>query len=325
MAVLAKSDLSEMRLTRTKNPILWQELTHQERTSPRWMRLGKYFSIAAVIAIVAFILATLTAPDGYPTTLIALYSIWIIHAATAVRAIAAGANAISREHVGLTWDALALTGVSARRIFFGKWRAALFHVRGWMVVLGLIRLATLPIFPLALVKTFAWYACGRYTYYCDNEIEFSLVTWAVPLAVVMTVVLTLLEVLCCTALGLAASALTRRGTTAAISAILIRFTPVILFAGMTRYEVGGFSWRWWRYMPFTIADGGTTPLMRLVLPLMPWTTDQHVAALPGLFLSTLLLLLLLWASLAAGLLIVRHTGALPHLRNNSRQAELQGT
>ena len=72
------------------------------------------------------------------------------------------------------------------------------------------------------------------------------VAWAVPLAVVMTVVLTVLEVLCCTALGLAASAVTRRGTTAAISAILIRFTPVILFAGMTRYEVGGFSWRWWR-------------------------------------------------------------------------------
>src|SRR5205814_1016676 len=116
-----------------------------------------------------------------------------------------------------------------------------------------------------------------------------------------------------------------RGTTAAISAILIRFTPVILFAGMTRYEVGGFSWRWWRYMPFTIADGGTTPVMRLVLPLMPWTYEQHEAALPGLFLSTLLILVLLGASLAAGVLIVRHTGALPHHRQQPERTELQGT
>src|SRR5258708_40183906 len=133
-----------------------------------------------------------------------------------------------------------------------------------MVLLGLIRLATLPIFTLALVKTFAWYACGRYTYYCDSDIEFSMVAWAVPLAVIMTVVLTVLEVLCCTALGLAASALTRRGTTAAISAILIRFTPVILFAGMTRYEVGGFSWRGGRYFAVMIAVVGRRPIMARV-------------------------------------------------------------
>jgi hypothetical protein len=305
-------------LRQLDNPILWQEITHQERSAPRWMRWEQLAGILVALLTVIFLGSTLNSPEGYPTTLIMLYCVWLIHMMTAIRAIVAGSNAISREHVGATWDALMLTGVSARKVMFGKWRAALYRVRGWMLLLGIVRLASLPIYILALTRTYAWYMCGGSTSYgsvayCGvYPTDFSWVPWAAALSVAMTVILTVLEVMCCTALGLATSAITRRGSLAAIVAIIIRFFPVMLFAGFTRYELGIASWRWWRFTPFALADGGTSPLMQLVLPLMPWTEGRHMAALPGLLLVTAMIVGLLLLSAGLALIVIRRTGALPH-------------
>jgi hypothetical protein len=310
-------------LRRLDNPILWQEITHQERSAPRWMRWEHFVGIFAAILTVIFLVSTLNSPEGYPATLIMLYCVWLIHTATAIRAIVAGSNVISREHVGATWDALMLTGVSARKVLLGKWRAALYRVRGWMLILGIVRLASLPIYILSLIRTYAWFMCGRYNSssspgYCGIEAnDFSWVPWAAILAVVMTVILTVLEVMCCTALGLATSALTRRGSLAAIVAIIIRFFPVLLFAGFTRFEIGVASWRWWRFTPFALADGGTSPLMQLALPLMPWTEGRHIAALPGLLLVTAMIASLLLLSAGLALIAIRRTGALPHPKPTS--------
>src|SRR5438128_2332293 len=132
-------------LTRVDNPILWQEVTHQERSIPRWMQRIGVLGIILLASALLYTFTTLSKIDA-PTREVALIVIWIVHSATAVRAIVAGANTISREHVGLTWDALVLTGVSARLILLGKWRAALWRVRGWALALGVVRLAMLPLF-----------------------------------------------------------------------------------------------------------------------------------------------------------------------------------
>lgn len=312
-------------LTQTDNPILWQEVTHQERSASRWMHWSQIGGITGVIVILLVIPWLLFSTDnGYPVTQYALYATWIVHTVVAVRAIVAGANAISREHVGQTWDALTLTGVSARRILFGKWRAALRRVRGWMLMLGVVRLVMLPVFTMAMLKTYAWYMCGGYNsgynsarYYCQLDSDFALVPWAIVLAVVMTVALTILDVLACTALGLAASAITRRGTVAGLAAILIRFTPVLLFGSMTRYAIGVFSWRWWLFTPFALADGGTSPLMQLVMPVIPWTNGRHVYALSGLGLSALSIVIFLVVSFVAALVAIRRTGALPQAKRRT--------
>jgi hypothetical protein len=305
-------------LAQTDNPVLWQEITHQERSAPRWIRRSSQLvSILLLGLIMLVVLTVLDRTNGYPAMQIALFATWIVHSATALRAIVAGANAISREHVGLTWDALMLTGLSARLIVLGKWRAALYRVRGWMVLLGVVRLATLPIYAVALLKTYASVMCGGYyasTYSCALDTEFSWVPWAAVVAVSMTVILTVLDMLCCTALGLAASAITRRGSTAALAAILVRFTPVVLFAASTRHEIGVFSWRWWNYTPFALADGGTSPILRLALPLLPWTRGQHIQAIPGVVLSVALLGAILIVAVMAAVTAVRRTGALPHPR-----------
>jgi hypothetical protein len=303
-------------LTRVRNPILWQEFTHQQRSGPRWMRWGSVLGILLVGSAIFYVTTTLSRLDA-PTREFALIVIWIVHAATAVRAVVAGANTISREHVGQTWDALVLTGVSARRILFGKWRAALWRVRGWALVLGAVRLAMLPIFMLALINRFVYFNSYRYNASYSNgylyEVEFTWVPTATLIAVVMTVVLTILDVLCCTALGMAASAVCRRGSLATAIAIMIRFTPVTLFAAFTRYEIGAVpSYRLLRFTPFALADGGTSPLYQLVLPLMPWTQGRHFEALPGLFLAMALIAVLLVAALGVAFVAIRMTGALPH-------------
>jgi hypothetical protein len=133
------------------------------------------------------------------------------------------------------------------------------------------------------------------------------------LAVVLTVALTVLELMACTALGLAASAVFRRGWLALMAAFCIRFAPVIFFAAFTYYEVGDSPpWRILRFPWLSLADGGTAPLYQLVLPLNSWTSGTHINAIPGVMLSALLLLLLLAGALFVTWYSIRSAGALPH-------------
>ncbi|MEP7285618.1 MAG: hypothetical protein ABI947_07620 [Chloroflexota bacterium] len=117
----------------------------------------------------------------------------------------------------------------------------------------------------------------------------------------------------CTMLGLAASAITRRGVIATVIAFTIRFAPVALFAAFTRYELGAVpSYRVMRFPPFAIADGGTSPLAQLVLPLMPWTTNIHEIALSGLLMASVVLIVMLGVSGFVAWVAIRQMGALPH-------------
>jgi hypothetical protein len=232
-----------------------------------------------------------------------------------VRAITAGGNTISREHIGLTWDALVLTGVSARQILLGKWSASLHRIGPWLLALGILRLVMLPIFMLAMVNRLAWRTV-LYTSYYDSYSIISWIPWAALLAVTATILLTILEVLSDTALGMASSAVTRRGSVALMIALTIRFLPVALFAVLTRYELGPVpAFRAVRYAPFAIADSGTSPLSVLALPRLPWNTTIRIDAIYGLFLAAVVLVIILFCSLFVAWIAIRRAGALPHRVN----------
>jgi hypothetical protein len=306
-------------LTQVNNPVLWQETTHQERGMQRWRKRWWWIGYVLVFLLIGFLASTLQ-DVRYGTRETALLVIWIIHACAAIFAIVAGANVISREHVGATWDALVLTGVSTRQILLGKYKAALRRSAGWLLLLGITKLAMIPIFVFAMLNRFAWF----YTYNStgannrfadvDYNIEIELLVWAVLLSVGATVFLTVLEILTCTALGMAASALTRRGGLALIFAITVRFIPVAVFAGFTFFEYRDTpyrGYRWWRYTPFSLADTGTSALYQLSLPVVNWTRGRHIEALPGLFLASGLLIILLAASLFVAWYCIRRSGALP--------------
>jgi len=293
------------------NPIEWQE-TRQQTGHSVHVRLGMWFGLGLLVAAVGTIALTL-GNLSTPTQQLAVYVIWIVHAVTAARAISAGTNAVSREHVGKTWDSLVLTGVSTWQILMGKWLGVLNRTAGWMTIFGAVRLVMLPVFMLSLVYRYAWYSGGTVSQYYGDRLVDSVgwVAWAALLAVVMSAVLSVLEVLTCTALGMAAGAWTRRGWTAMIAAMCIRLVPVALFAGFTRYEIGGGPY--WRVLSFpalSLADAGTGPLWQLALPLTGWTQGTHASALPGLMMATVMLLIILVASLTVTWWAIRRDGAL---------------
>jgi ABC-type transport system involved in multi-copper enzyme maturation permease subunit len=311
------------------NPIEWQETHHQQRQSVstirrRW-RFISPLTLAATILLVAFTLRDVSGP----TRELGMLVVWMIHALTAVRAIAAGANSISREYDGQTWIPLILTGVSTRQILFGKWLGVMHQIAPWMLTLGTVRLLMLPIFMLSFANRFAWRLAYRNNtpgYYYNLVDAIGWVEWAAVTAVIMTVVLTVLEIMCCAAIGLAASAVIKRGWLALIVAICIRFAPVVIFAAFTRYEVGmGPSWRVLRFTPLALADSGSAPLYQLSLPLTSWTINAHEDALPGIFLASLLLIVLLVGALWVAWAAIRAAGALPNpkpvpiIRRNTNQ------
>src|SRR5258708_26682908 len=141
-------------LTRIKNPIVWQELSHQHRATTR--RLSRLRLLAPILLCLMFVGVALTLSNiDYPTRELGICAIYLVHILTALRALDAGANAISREHASQTWDALILTGVNARQILFGKWRAGVGHRPARVVELGAILPAALPAFLLRLTNLYA--------------------------------------------------------------------------------------------------------------------------------------------------------------------------
>lgn len=299
-------------ISRNSNPIFWHEMNYYRRAASRTLHRLRFVGYFVLLIMIGAVLSTLREVD-YPTREIAIYTIWAVQAATIVRVIVAGATAISREHIGLTWDALVLTGISARQILFGKWRAVLRRVAPWLLLLGTLRLAMIPVFQVALINRFAW--LNAYYYSSSSRANFPAVRWvpwASLLAVVMSIVLTLLEIAACTMLGLATSAVTKSNISAAVSALILRFLPVAFFAAFTRYELGATStYRVFRYAPFAIADSGTSPLSRLAVPFTPLSYLTHLDALSGLAMATIMLLLFLGVSSFVAWRSIRRSGALP--------------
>jgi hypothetical protein len=293
------------------NPIEWQETQHQLRLIPANARQYWFMMPMTMLVLVGAIALTLL-DIGAQTRNMAIYVIWIVHIITVARAISAGANAISREHVGKTWDALVMTGVNARQILIGKWLGVLHRVAPWMLALGAVRLLMIPVFMLAMMNRFLYFASTGSTFYAGpTNTPISWVAWATVAAVIFTVILTVLEVMACTAIGLAASAMMRRGWTAMIVAFCIRFAPVVLFGAFTRYEVAtGMAYRVLRFPYLSLADGGTAPLYLLSLPYTYRTQTVHLDALPSILMAGVLLGGMLVVALLVAWWAIRRDGAL---------------
>jgi hypothetical protein len=301
------------------NPIHWQEFTHFQRTTRRWQR----YEIAVALLIVASMLGMMgylvSVNNNYRALLFVVPAIWIFHAVVALRSILAGVTVISREHVGLTWDALVLTGVSGRQILLGKFLAAMRSILPYTILLSVLRCAMLPLMSLELTRVYARFATryvgssGGSSLAYESSAAIDWVPWAWLAAPVLTVLLSVLESAACVALGLVASAVTRRSISAAVLAITVRFMPVAIFSAYARYSLGNtFFWRYWGFTPFTLADGGTVSLMQLAFPLISWTQGDHAAALPGIIGSALMLLGFTLVSLGVALWTIRRSGALQH-------------
>lgn len=316
------------------NPVFWQEYLRFRRATQGWRRWEKPVIFLVGLIALSFIFyfwqsgMTYNASRNTRQTaiLFSLMIVWIVHIIVATRSIIAGVTIINREYVGQTWDSLVLTGISSRQILLGKFRAALRSVLPWMLLLAVVRLTLLPLMSYYLLQRIAFrcysnlYGAGGYNGY-EGCFTPEWVPWAWLLAPLITIALTALEVTACVALGLATSAISRSSISAAVFAISARFLPIATFVGFARYELGDtWLFRYLRFSPFTLADGGTAGLIQLAYPITGWSQGAHAGTLPGLLGVALLLGGVLIASLALSLWAIKRGGALSQAQSKPQVA-----
>jgi hypothetical protein len=292
------------RLARWDNPIFRREMIRLERrtVAHRWRSAAIILSLISILGMLfALLLWMYPSPYGqsYIWMFFPAWSTWVIYAITVLQAIVASTSILG-EFTQQTWEQLIVTGISVRRILFGNWLAALHRIRGWLFFLIIARIAVLPIYLLVSVKV-ALPVCSYAI--CVLQPPAPLSIWFVAIGI--TVVLTILDILCCSLIGLAASAITGNSRFAAVFAILVRFSPLVVFLAFGFNDLN--FWEWWASPPFALVDGGTAPAVQLIMPLS--LSDVHFEPFLGLLLITSALTLIFLAMLSATLVILRINGA----------------
>jgi hypothetical protein len=299
------------------NPIIRREMFRKSRSRSHWPWLGGAAGFGILVAVTVALFDSLKDTEA-PTRELAIQVVWLVNAIVALRSIWAGAAIASREFTAPTWESLLITGIGARRLFLGNWRAALRVAAPWMLALGVMRLVMLPLSMLGITTRFAGFVVATYgppsAYqpYPDWLIFYDWVPWAAVVAVVAAVALTILEVLICTALGVALSFLTRHSTAAILTACALRLMPLVINVIQAVFD-GTLNlsnpYAIFTHAAMAMADLGTSPLSRLAAPYMLWSRTTHSGALYGLSLAFGMGLTLLCGAVLVGIVGIRLNGA----------------
>jgi hypothetical protein len=296
-------------LSRWDDPIFRREMIRLERrrTSHRWRSVAIISALCTILAML-FVLLLWMYPSSYGQQYIWMFfpswALWVIYAVTVLQAIIASVGILSAEYTDQTWEPLIITGISAKRILMGSWLAALHRIRGWLFFLAIARIAVLPVYLLVSTKV-AQFACGPLVLACIRQPS---TLGTASLAVGMTVALTILDIACCVLIGLAAGAITRHSRAAVVFAILLRFSPLIVFLAFG-VDYDNF-WVWWASPPFALVDGGTAPAVQLIMPLLPnWL---YFNPLLGLLLLTVALTIILLIMLSITFVLLRRNSRVAH-------------
>ncbi len=137
----------------TRNPIAQAEIAYQQRTGRerrwwRWLVRGVTL-LAVALALILYggeLAGVLLQRDPTPITstlgvgvVLLLIFTTALHFLLLFRALALGANSITREAQGNTWELLVLTGLDARQIVLGKWWATVRRLWRAYALLALLR------------------------------------------------------------------------------------------------------------------------------------------------------------------------------------------
>jgi len=216
--------------------IYQQRSTKKPRTWRRWVNtIAKWLTITLVIVFIAtLLLASITQRDPSPVyeilgplpILLVLFTLFY-DLALMFRTIALGANSISREREGQTWEMLVLTGVNARQIVRGKWWATVQRQFPRYLMLGFIRAVATAASGMTALTSF-YYASSYY----NSRIQLPhplMIIVAILLGVVLTVANLGLSAAC----GVMGSAVSKRSSMAVArgvaNQVVLTFVPAIAF------------------------------------------------------------------------------------------------
>jgi hypothetical protein len=138
-----------------------------------------------------------------------------------------------------------------------------------------------------------------------------MITVLTPLSIISAILLSILEVLASTAVGIACSILFH-GNVLSFTGFFVRFFPIVVFtlwpSSYPEYSIFyGANWaiRWFDYTWFSLADGGTTAILRMVVA-PGFFYQRDATSIPSaLFAGFGLLGLLVIGSIAVGWIALR--------------------
>lgn len=262
------------------NPLVIRDLNYQQRTTSR---LSKFIDSIGVVAVAIgfavgmfFCLAYYLNPRKNSAYLDGIQILaWLFHAAVVLRMLTAGALSSTWGRSVLNAHELKLIPLTNRQMLVGRWWAVMHRVRGWMLALGILQAGIVFSAALGTMMYFSWSAsCGPPCVYTIGELVQSDLASPVRLLPIAgsIIVIPILEMLSCTALGVACAVVfgNRFGL---IAALALRFAPVLIFSFFPDYP---WAWsylmaRFEQYNWFTFADGGTSAALQLARSI----SEQH--------------------------------------------------
>lgn len=271
------------------NPIAVRELRRYERSVPIWTRRAETVGVVIVaLAICAYLIVRwLIERPAVPLTNIyhligfdvwgyVQVSVGIVYACVLLRFTAAGVDVANRYQQRGRNDIL-LTGISASKLIFGQWYAAVYQVRGWMVALGLIRIVAFIVMMAEYQFNVYWnhlfdiafpdsVCCGS-----RSAFDYGYHSLQIPLALTFGIILGLFEVWATVGVGILAGTWLRQATFAWVTANVLRAIPIVLFCWFPAINSPGTPYdllvtRWYEYTWFAFVDGGTSAMLRLTIP-----------------------------------------------------------
>jgi len=282
--------------THEPNPISRYLIRHYEhRTSPFVRRLDTVGIIVVALALCMFMFmswlsqreAFSLSPSGYfdgrQFNRVAQYPTWAIYIAMLVRCAIASVNVTSHLHRD-QGKMIVLTGVSMRRLLNGSWSAALYQVRGWVVALGLVRVAAVILMVVEAQFGLYWGLVSDAVQYGFNFTHYSNIqrTYTpgqVPLTLAIIITLVLIEVWTMIGIGMAVSVWLKHPTLSWVFALFLRLLPIVTFVyfpAETRFGISTIDMPESRYgftTWFALADGAMTSVLRFS---MPWIFDSQM-------------------------------------------------
>ncbi len=292
-------------LSRWDNPIFRRELIRlARREAPhRWRSFFVFVGLVSILVLLFIVLLWM-----YPTTygqqfiwmFFPAWASWVVYAITVLQTLLAGIGILSTEYTTRTWEPLILTGISARQLLVGTWLASMHRVRGWLFFLVIARIVVLPVYLVVSARVAPMECVGSG---CLWHFFPSADVWVAAIGI--TVVITIVDMLCCALIGLASSLIVRHAGAAAALAIFLRFLPLIIFLAVG-YDDANF-WAWWSAPWFALVDGGTAPAIQLIMPLLPrWVQFEPRLGL-ALVVGALAILLLI--AIKVNVVLLRRVGA----------------
>jgi hypothetical protein len=221
----------------------------------------------------------------FATLLWAQLAVWVMQVVLFLRAVKLGIQLLHHPHTSPVYALLIVQGVSTWRVLLAKWWAALHWIASYALALGLIRLLILPITMFAnivpgIASEMEYLSCAYFRPADCPGIQIEGMDWflnnAVPdwalqhliAAPVFALLITLLETLAVTAIGLASAALFQQRIGVLVTAIFWRITVSLLVLSLIisrEYGMVNSLFRLYRASTsYALVDNGTVATLRFL-------------------------------------------------------------